>query len=75
MGKVSMEPCGCYQRLIMTELREDLGIFRCPLSRWGEGTIIPDWLPMELSVGYRYTARNPVDDTFAYHDHRGMGTT
>ena len=32
-------------------------------------------LPMALSIGDRYTARNPVDDTFADHDHRSMRPT
>src|SRR5262245_14453820 len=30
---------------------------------------------MALAVGYRYTAGNLVNDTFAYHDHRSMRTT
>src|SRR5205807_3182984 len=34
-----------------------------------------DGLPMALAVGYRNTARNPVDDPFADHDHRGVRTT
>src|SRR5438874_8248708 len=33
-----------------------------------------DGLPMALAVGYRDMARNPVDDPFADHDHRGMRT-
>src|SRR5262249_9501737 len=35
----------------------------------------PCWEPLALSVGYSYTARNPVDDTFAYHDHFCMRPT